>query len=405
MRWGWNRKADDLQETEPGLVPEPIFPGRPAGTSLPAEAPADVGGLEARGLGAGVAPAGGMAVVAVDEAVGAGDAAAEGGHGSGAIPAPAPAGALPAFVPGMPPGSGGVAVDAEGVVRALYRVLLRRDADEYGLHAYAAMLREGGTEGVAAVVARLLDSGEHRAVEAAEAVDAALARDVMAGRGVARFGPVRHVCSLGSTCYPAWLLQRMGLRRWSGPFDWLFGSVELVEHCLEDDFEAFLDADQIDALSDGRSTHRRYQGGITLGPVFNHRDATLPEHQAYHARCVARFRALLRSPEGKCFVMLLPGHPSWPDSRLLEDFHRVGRALAGRTENFRLLMVSHDASEGGLAAGLREVEARPDGALLRFRSASAMQGGLSFRQEWDNLALKRLLWSNEYDLAAGAPQG
>ena len=172
----------------------------------------------------------------------------------------------------------------------------------------------------------------------------------------------------------------------------------MVVHCLEDDFASFLDAGQLQALGDGRSTHRRYGPGITAGPVFNHRDVTLPEHRGYTERCVARFRAALASPESKCFVMVVAGDPARPDSRLVGDFARLLAALSARTQGFRLLMVSHDQAEGGLASSLREVESALEGSLFRFRSASAMQAGLSFRQEWDNLVLKRLLWSNRYDL-------
>ena len=197
-------------------------------------------------------------------------------------------------------------------------------------------------------------------------------------------------------------MQRCGLKRWSGPFDWLFSSVDMVVHCLEDDFASFLDPGQISALGDGRSTHRLYGPAITVGPVFNHRDVTLPQHRGYTERCVGRLRALLAGGETTCFVMVLPGHPSRPDSQLARDFARVAAALAARGACFRLLMVSHDQSDCGLGSSLREVETRAEGSLFRFRAASAMQAGLSFRQEWDNLALARLLWSNEYQLR-GAP--
>ncbi len=295
---------------------------------------------------------------------------------------------------------------AEALVAALYPLVLHRPADEHGLRLYADMLRARGPEGgLLPVLRSLLASEEHGAAMAADLVDRRLARDVAPTLGAPAFGPVRHVVSLGTSCYPAWLMQRCGLKRWSGPFDWLFSSTDMVVRCLEDDFRAFLDPAQLRSLGDGRSTHAAYGPGIEVGPVFNHRDVTLPEHRAYTERCVVRLRAVLAGGDATCFLMVLPGHASWPDRRLVAEFGRVCTALAGRTAAFQLLMVSHDDAGGGLASSLREVERRAEGSLFRFRSASAMQAGLSFGQEWDNLALKRLLWSNSYELGNAPGRG
>ena len=37
----------------------------------------------------------------------------------------------------------------------------------------------------------------------------------------------------------------MDLRKYAGPFDWLYSSADMIRHCLEDGFRAFLDRDQL----------------------------------------------------------------------------------------------------------------------------------------------------------------
>lgn len=397
MRWGWTKKEVDppsgSQDASP-LPFEPIFPPRPA--PPPQARLHDTTGPASHPDAPAPAPAPQFFQPADPP-----PPAAPAGPPHAAAPAdllvaaaPADASRTEAPATALVPPEGVAERESEALLEALYPLLLRRAVDEHGRRNYGATLRKQGiARGVVPVLRSMLDSEEHRAVAEKEGADAVLRRDV-----APVFGPVQHVASLGTSCYPAWLMQRCGLKRWSGPFDWIFGGVDMVTHCLEDDFATFLDETHLRALGDGRSTHGFYGPAITVGPVFNHRDVTLPEHRAYTERCVVRFRALLESAETKCFVMVVAGHRSRPDSQLVGDFARLVAALGARTGNFRLLMVSHDQSECGLASSLREVETRSEGSLFRFRSASAMQAGLSFRQEWDNLVLKRLLWSNSYDL-------
>lgn len=51
---------------------------------------------------------------------------------------------------------------------------------------------------------------------------------------------IQHIVRLGVQCLGSFLLKQAGLKRYSGPFDWIFSSVAMVNHCLEDDFKTFL---------------------------------------------------------------------------------------------------------------------------------------------------------------------
>ena len=120
-------------------------------------------------------------------------------------------------------------------------------------------------------------------------------------------------CSLGSLCHSAQLLKINELKKASYPFDWIFSSLPMVEHCIKDDFKTFLDKTQyIDyttnsKLKETQCEHRFY--GKMLGNqehniIFNHHNPLSNESDyAYFERCVNRFRDLVKSNEYKGFVL------------------------------------------------------------------------------------------------------
>jgi hypothetical protein len=118
--------------------------------------------------------------------------------------------------------------------------------------------------------------------------------------------------SLGTHCFGAGLLRRWGLRAWSGPFDWLFSSVPLVTHCLEDDFATFLDRRHYEpvppeARRDGpeanRVHHRLYREMFGVDFIFNHHDVHEAGPYAHFQRAVARLRQALSSEQPKSFLV------------------------------------------------------------------------------------------------------
>jgi hypothetical protein len=113
----------------------------------------------------------------------------------------------------------------------------------------------------------------------------------------------RHAISLGPHCYAAGLLHRAGLRRFSGPFDWIFASAPMVRHCLQDDFATLLDRHHFEPVPIEqrpdplyyRCQHRFYQLEFGVNYVFNHHDVWTDEGYAYLRRCVLRFRQAIAS--------------------------------------------------------------------------------------------------------------
>lgn len=137
--------------------------------------------------------------------------------------------------------------------------------------------------------------------------------------------PVKHVISLGCRCSQASVYRALGQRRYALPFDWIFTSPQMVTHCLQDDFQSFLDRQQLyqngssfDAIGlkpgsaprerrlIGHKLYSTLTAGVGKGTIFNHRDPLHnDEDYLYTVRCVERFRLALASGERKLFVMFL----------------------------------------------------------------------------------------------------
>lgn len=112
-------------------------------------------------------------------------------------------------------------------------------------------------------------------------------------------GAFNHV-SLGSNCQMAHALKRLGLRGWSGPFDWVFTLPPMVRDCLADDFRAFTDRAQLETIPlserEGpditRGRHRLYRERYGLDCIFNHHDPAADDADfAFLQAGVRRLRA------------------------------------------------------------------------------------------------------------------
>ncbi|GMI24030.1 hypothetical protein TeGR_g416 [Tetraparma gracilis] len=134
-----------------------------------------------------------------------------------------------------------------------------------------------------------------------------------AGPGTEPAPAVSHVVSLGSVCGASQFLQDRGLRRYAGPFDWIFSSPGMVAHCVGDGFKKFLDrAEHFVAAGHGRGTagHRFYGAMVGHEVVFNHHDpVNQPRDYAYFVRCVERFQAVLSAANERILFLLVGKKP------------------------------------------------------------------------------------------------
>lgn len=121
-------------------------------------------------------------------------------------------------------------------------------------------------------------------------------------RGDAREPGRRNHVSLGCNCQMAHVLKTLDLRRWSGPFDWIFSMPGMARDCLADDFAALLDPAQLETIPEAerrgpdiwRGRHALYRARHGLECVFNHHDpAANAADYAFLSAGVRRLRTAL----------------------------------------------------------------------------------------------------------------
>ncbi len=153
-------------------------------------------------------------------------------------------------------------------------------------------------------------------------------------------------CSLGEMCHSAMLLKNNGLKDASYPFDWIFSNINMVKHCIEDNFKTYLDKSYYGPsdIRGGVCEHSLYGEWVKVEGkiVFNHHDPLAnEEHYAYYQRCVKRFKDLLASSEEKTFLLFYR-NKSEDYKNYLAEATSLCNFLSKYTTNFNFLCIYHN---------------------------------------------------------------
>ncbi|CAK0857038.1 unnamed protein product [Prorocentrum cordatum] len=196
--------------------------------------------------------------------------------------------------------------------------------------------------------------------------------------------PFRHAVSLGLRCVTAKVFQDAGLRRYATPFDWVFCSMEMVTHCIQDHCaellrrEAYWEVATIEdvvrspnAIADltprgihargvaqgrperrvrvliGHSAFSPMQRGVGKDVIFNHSNPMEAEGYEQLGRQARRLgRVLDLREEPKLFVIANINRQLWD----LDGVVQLFEALRSRSANFMLLAVNLVLNKEGLPA-------------------------------------------------------
>jgi hypothetical protein len=152
---------------------------------------------------------------------------------------------------------------------------------------------------------------------------------------------INYVSSLGSLCHCSQLLKRNNLKLVSYPFDWIFSNSDNVIHCLEDNFNIFLDKSYYINISKGKRGKSKCGHSKYNNRMFNHHNPlTNIDHYNYYVRCVDRFKNLLQEQEHKLFIMILINMNNIDDdkkNKMIEFNNRFSKY----TSNYTLLVIFH----------------------------------------------------------------
>lgn len=222
---------------------------------------------------------------------------------------------------------------------------------------------------------------------------------------------IRYAVPLGCRCCTASFLEKFQIRKFAGPFDWMFSCPRMVAHCLRDEFRSFLNPSlyvlkdyRFDSIGPegqllakprqrnliGHQLYSDWMCGVGHGTLFNHRDPLHEEEDyKYMSRAVQRFQRILQSRDRKLFTILNFDSELWAEQYILDLFH----ALLTKTSNFDLVAVNCWLNQGQVssAAPLHMIT-YGDARLLQYHlSCFGNSTGKDFTDERDVYRIKTLL--------------
>jgi hypothetical protein len=216
-----------------------------------------------------------------------------------------------------------------------------------------------------------------------------------------------NVCSIGTLCHTAEVLNRCGIRKCAYPFDWVFSDLSVISDCLETKFEKFLDktyyAEPITKFNDRQSGHKIYHFDF----FFHKNPKDKEEDYNYYVRCVNRFNTLLQNEEQKLFVVLFVPHATKHPTELFNLMNQgqnsienillktknnlldFNKCLEKYTKNFNLLsiFVTPNQSQNDYKISIEN-----NLHFLEVKTTS-ISNGIKFIQEVDNQYLDNVIKS------------
>ena len=167
----------------------------------------------------------------------------------------------------------------------------------------------------------------------------------------------------------------------SYPFDWVFSTRDIADHCIKDDFAIFLDksyyTDNGSQWHDNQCGHTKYHLNM-----FNHHDLRKEKDYNYYVRCVDRFRTLLQKEEHKLFIFLFPnGEYNSHKESFKDTIIEFNNTMKTKTRNYTLLCIINMPNKEFNLSKFSKVD-NIDFLELHTLSKS---DGIKFKEESDNV--------------------
>lgn len=147
---------------------------------------------------------------------------------------------------------------------------------------------------------------------------------------------IKYTCSLGSLCHSSQILKNNKLKKCSYPFDWIFSNYNNIIHCIEDDFNIFLDKSYYISISNKKCGHSYYNKNM-----FNHYNPLNNKNDYnYYIRCCNKFKQLLKCEEYKLFIMIFVNMDN-VEENLKNNIINFNNKFSKYTQNYKLLTIFH----------------------------------------------------------------
>ncbi len=231
------------------------------------------------------------------------------------------------------------------IVNGCFRALLGRDAGAQGIEywmkdRFQEFLVQGPDEFLLKFMPMIVGSQEWYQRHMATAMDAVRAQLLQPHYGGAN-SPL--IISLGSTGYTAAMLKRFSMRRWSGPFDWLSATPDMVREILSEDFAPLLAPEGWESINAAdRPDERWYRSRnhaleVRHGApcILHSADMTTEDGLQYMARCVQRFQDAMRGVGNKLVLQVIQ-----EDGEAERHFQETALLLNAMGRHFQYVLVS-----------------------------------------------------------------
>lgn len=211
--------------------------------------------------------------------------------------------------------------------------------------------------------------------------------------------PVSVFIPFGTCCLPAKMIENVQLRRFSLPMDWLFTTNSMLAHCIDDDFETFLDKANYSFIPLEERPwgekfsfchHSFYKENHYAHYVFNHFNPLEDSTYETLKRRTNRLINIFRSSQNKVFFNFSHGSTSE------EGFIFLHNAIKRKYENFSLIMISYKGISTNFEL-VENVKFLDQSCFFEFHSFSKFIGE-RFHSELDNSFIKSLFsWIKKGD--------
>ena len=199
---------------------------------------------------------------------------------------------------------------------------------------------------------------------------------------------INYACSLGGCCQSAQILKRVGFKTCSYPFDWIFSSIQMIMHCMQDDFEIFLSKQYYKSVKKTICEHEYYKQNYGITNMFMHFNPNINKKEYdYYSRCVERFKLMLKDKIAiKLFIIVLRCYPDSIEEKK-QQVNELNLFLQTFTTSFILLAITYIPNKQEnyhnftFSSNVHYLE-------LHVKSDS---GGLAFANEQDNLYLDDII--------------
>jgi putative papain-like cysteine peptidase DUF1796 len=180
------------------------------------------------------------------------------------------------------------------------------------------------------------------------------------------------IVSLGTNCYTAAVLERLGLKKEPFPFDWLSTTLPMVQSCIESDFAQLLDRQYYQPVVwQGKTQYKHTFYDTHWNANFTHYDPGVGMGRVYLERCIDRWRDLMVSFEPKLFLFISPIHPH-ERIRYTSLFENLTRAIMSRTSEATVVGVTFAVT--GESPGFTEAAQIGKSRLFHYTSTQPFRG-------------------------------